>query len=399
MGLISDRLARLAPSPTVAITDMAMNMRRAGRDVIGLGAGEPDFDTPDHIKEAAIVAMRDGKTKYTQVDGIPELKEAICRKFARENNIQSTPDMISVGTGGKQVLFNALMASLNPGDEVVIPVPYWVSFAGIVQLVEAVPVFLRPASESLKFTPDELAACITGKTKWLILNSPSNPGGVGYTAADLRAIAEVLRQHPQVYIICDDIYEHLTYGDFTFATLAAVAPDLQSRVVTLNGVSKSYCMTGWRIGYCTAPPDLIKAMAKVQSQSTSSPNSIAQWAAIAALDGPIDFIADNCRAFAVRRQLVCDALNAMPDVSCAEPDGAFYVYPSISGLMGKARPDGRVIETDTDFVNYLLEAGEVAVVPGIAFGLSPYFRISYAASDAVLAEAMSRIGRVVDSLS
>ena len=399
MGLISDRLARLAPSPTVAITDMAMNMRRAGRDIIGLGAGEPDFDTPQHIKDAAIAAMRAGKTKYTQVDGIPELKEAICRKFARENNIQSTPDMISVGTGGKQVLFNALMASLNPGDEVVIPVPYWVSFAGIVQLDEAVPVFLRPASPTLKFTPDELVACITAKTKWLILNSPSNPGGIGYTAADLTAIAEVLRQHPQVYVICDDIYEHLTYGDFTFATLVNVAPDLQSRVVTLNGVSKSYCMTGWRIGYCTAPPELVKAMAKVQSQSTSSPNSMAQWAAIAALDGPIDFIAQNCRAFALRRQLVCDALNAMPGVSCAAPDGAFYVYPSISGLIGKKQPDGQVIETDADFVRYLLEAGEVAVVPGIAFGLSPYFRISYAASDEVLTEAMARISRVVDRLS
>ena len=399
MGLISDRLARLAPSPTVAITDMAMNMRRAGRDIIGLGAGEPDFDTPQHIKDAAIAAMRVGKTKYTQVDGIPELKEAICRKFARENNIQSTPDMISVGTGGKQVLFNALMASLNPGDEVVIPVPYWVSFAGIVQLAEAVPVFLRPASPTLKFTPDELVACITAKTKWLILNSPSNPGGIGYTAADLTAIAEVLRQHPQVYVICDDIYEHLTYGDFTFATLVGVAPDLQSRVVTLNGVSKSYCMTGWRIGYCTAPPELVKAMAKVQSQSTSSPNSMAQWAAIAALDGPIDFIAENCRAFAARRQLVCDALNAMPGVSCAAPDGAFYVYPSISGLIGKKQPDGQVIETDADFVRYLLEAGEVAVVPGIAFGLSPYFRISYAASDEVLTEAMARISRAVDRLS
>ena len=399
MGLISDRLARLAPSPTVAITDMAMNMRRAGRDIIGLGAGEPDFDTPQHIKDAAIAAMRAGKTKYTQVDGIPELKEAICRKFARENNIQSTPDMISVGAGGKQVLFNALMASLNPGDEVVIPVPYWVSFAGIVQLAEAVPVFLRPASPTLKFTPDELAACITAKTKWLILNSPSNPGGIGYTAADLTAIAEALRQHPQVYVICDDIYEHLTYGDFTFATLVGVAPDLQSRVVTLNGVSKSYCMTGWRIGYCTAPPELVKVMAKVQSQSTSSPNSMAQWAAIAALDGPIDFVAENCRAFAARRQLLCDALNAMPGVSCAAPDGAFYVYPSISGLIGKIQPNGQVIETDADFVRYLLEAGEVAVVPGIAFGLSPYFRISYAASDEVLTEAMTRISRVVDRLS
>ena len=399
MGLISDRLARLAPSPTVAITDMAMNMRRAGRDIIGLGAGEPDFDTPQHIKDAAIAAMRAGKTKYTQVDGIPELKEAICRKFARENNIRSTPDMISVGTGGKQVLFNALMASLNPGDEVLIPVPYWVSFASIVQLAEAVPVFLRPASPTLRFTPDELVACITAKSKWLILNSPSNPGGIGYTAADLTAIAEVLRQHPQVYVICDDIYEHLTYGDFTFATLVGVAPDLQSRVVTLNGVSKSYCMTGWRIGYCTAPPELVKAMAKVQSQSTSSPNSMAQWAAIAALDGPIDFIAENCRAFAARRQLVCDALNAMPGISCAAPDGAFYVYPSISGLIGKKQPDGQVIETDADFVRYLLAAGEVAVVPGVAFGLSPFFRISYAASDEALTEAMARISRVVDRLS
>jgi len=399
MGLISDRLARLAPSPTVAITDMAMNMRRAGRDVIGLGAGEPDFDTPQHIKDAASAAMRDGKTKYTQVDGIPELKEAICRKFARENNMHCTPDQVSVGAGGKQVLFNALTASLNPGDEVVIPVPFWVSFAGIVQLVEAVPVFLQPASDDLKFTADELAGCITSKTKWLILNSPSNPGGVGYTATDLLAIAEVLRAHPHVHVISDDIYEHLTYDDFRFATLASVAPDLQDRIVTLNGVSKSYCMTGWRIGYCAAPAELVKAMAKVQSQSTSSPNSIAQWAAIAALDGPTDFIDDNRRAFAVRRQLVCDALNAMPGITCAQPDGAFYVYPSISGLLGKARPDGQVIATDADFVRYLLEAGEVAVVPGVAFGLSPYFRISYAAADTVLAEAMARIGRAVDSLT
>jgi len=398
MGLISDRLARLAPSPTVAITDMAMNMRHAGRDVIGLGAGEPDFDTPQHIKDAASAAMRSGKTKYTQVDGIPELKEAICRKFARENAIACTPDMISVGAGGKQVLFNALMASLNPGDEVIIPVPYWVSFAGIVQLVEAEPRFLVPQNSDLKFTPDELDAAITPKTKWLILNSPSNPGGVGYNADDLAAIAEVLRQHPHVHVISDDIYEHLTYDDFIFATLASVAPDLQNRVLTLNGVSKSYCMTGWRIGYCTAPPDLVKAMAKVQSQSTSSPNSMAQWAALAALDGPIDFIADNRRAFAARRKLVCDALNAMPGVSCAKPDGAFYVYPSIDGLIGKRAPDGRVIDTDADFVSYLLEAGEVAVVPGVAFGLSPYFRISYAAADAVLHEAMARIGRIVSSL-
>jgi len=398
MGLISDRLALLPPSPTVAITDMAMNMRREGRDVIGLGAGEPDFDTPQHIKDAAVAAMRDGKTKYTQVDGIPELKDAICRKFARENGIQCSADTISVGTGGKQVLFNALMASLNPGDEVIIPVPYWVSFAGIVELVEAVPVFLTPASARLKFTADELAAAISTKTKWLILNSPSNPGGVGYGAEDLTAIAEVLRQHPHVHVISDDIYEHLTYDDFTFATLASVAPDLQDRILTLNGVSKSYCMTGWRIGYCTAPPALVKAMAKVQSQSTSSPNSMAQWAAIAALDGPIDFIANNRRAFALRRQLVCDALNAIDGIDCAQPDGAFYVYPSIAGLIGKTRPDGQVIASDADFVSYILEAGEVAVVPGVAFGLSPYFRISYAAADTVLAEAMDRIARVVATL-
>ena len=398
MGLISDRLALLPPSPTVAITDMAMNMRREGRDVIGLGAGEPDFDTPQHIKDAAVAAMRDGKTKYTQVDGIPELKDAICRKFARENGIQCSADTISVGTGGKQVLFNALMASLNPGDEVIIPVPYWVSFAGIVELVEAVPVFLTPASARLKFTADELAAAISTKTKWLILNSPSNPGGVGYGAEDLTAIAEVLRQHPHVNVISDDIYEHLTYDDFTFATLASVAPDLQDRILTLNGVSKSYCMTGWRIGYCTAPPALVKAMAKVQSQSTSSPNSMAQWAAIAALDGPIDFIANNRRAFALRRQLVCDALNAIDGIDCAQPDGAFYVYPSIAGLIGKTRPDGQVIASDADFVSYILEAGEVAVVPGVAFGLSPYFRISYAAADTVLAEAMDRIARVVATL-
>lgn len=399
MGLISDRLVRLAPSPTVMITDMAMNMRREGRDVIGLGAGEPDFDTPQHIKDAAIAAMRDGKTKYTQVDGIPELKEAICRKFARENDIHCRPDQVSVGTGGKQVLFNALIASLNPGDEVVISVPYWVSFAGIVQFAEAVPVFLQPVGNALKFSADELASCITAKTKWFILNSPSNPTGVGYTAADLLEIAEVLRDHPHVHVISDDIYEHLTYGDFRFATLASVAPDLQDRVVTLNGVSKSYCMTGWRIGYCAAPSKLVKAMAKVQSQSTSSPNSIAQWAAIAALDGPIDFIDDNRRIFEARRQLVCDALNKMCGVTCAGPDGAFYVYPSIRGLIGKTCPDGQVITTDADFVRYLLEVGEVAVVPGAAFGLSPYFRISYAAADTELAEAMSRIARVVDRLT
>ncbi len=400
MGLISDRLNRLAPSPTVAITDLALDLKAAGRTVIGLAAGEPDFDTPQHIKDAAIAAMQAGKTKYTQVDGVPELKEAICRKFARENNIIASPDMISVGTGGKQVLFNALMASLNPSDEVIIPTPYWVSFAGIVEICEAKPVFLRGSSANLmKITAGDLEAAITPNSKWLILNSPSNPGGVGYDMDDLLSFAAVIRRHKQLHVICDDIYEHLTYGDFQFATLASVAPDLQNRILTVNGVSKSYCMTGWRIGFGTGPVELIKAMSKVQSQSTSSPNSIAQYAAVAALDGPQDFIAENRKVFARRRQFVCEALNDIDGIDCPHPDGAFYVYPSIAKLIGKKRPDGAVIETDSDFVSYLLEAGEVAAVPGVAFGLSPYFRISYAASDEMLEDAMARITDVTAKLS
>ena len=400
MSLISDRLNRLAPSPTVQITDMALNMKAAGRKVIGLAAGEPDFDTPQHIKDAAIAAMQDGKTKYTQVDGIPELKAAICRKFARENKITCTPDMISVGTGGKQILFNALMASLNPGDEVLIPTPYWVSFAGITELCEGVPVYISGSGDNpMKITPDDLAAAITPKSKWLILNSPSNPGGVGYSAQDLEALADVLRRHPNLYVISDDIYEHLIYDNFRFATLAGIAPDLQDRILTVNGVSKSYCMTGWRIGYGAGPASLIKAMAKVQAQSTSSPNSIAQYAAIAALDGPLDFIVDNLAAFARRRHLVCQALTEIDGIDCTLPDGAFYVYPSIKELIGKRCPDGQIIENDADFVAYLLEVGEVAVVPGIAFGLSPYFRISYAAADDVLCDAMARIAKAVAGLS
>lgn len=400
MGLISDRLNRIAPSPTVSITDMALNMKAAGRKVIGLAAGEPDFDTPQHIKDAAIAAMKAGKTKYTQVDGIPELKQAICRKFARENNITCTADMITVSTGGKQVLFNALMASLNPSDEVIIPTPYWVSFAGIVEICEAKPVFVRGSGANpMKISAEDLEAAITPNSKWLILNSPSNPGGVGYDADDLMAFAAVMRRHPQLHLISDDIYEHLVYDDFKFATMATIAPDLQDRILTVNGVSKSYCMTGWRIGYGSGPVPLIKAMAKVQSQSTSSPNSMAQYAAIAALDGPLDFMAENRAAFARRRQLVCEALNKIDGIDCPLPDGAFYVYPSIAKLIGKKRPDGKIIESDSDFVSYLLEAGEVAVVPGVAFGLSPYFRISYAAADDVLADAMQRIAKVTASLS
>ena len=400
MGLISDRLNRLAPSPTVAITDLALNMKASGRTVIGLAAGEPDFDTPQHIKDAAIAAMQAGKTKYTQVDGIPELKEAICRKFARENNIIASPDMISVGNGGKQILFNALMASLNPSDEVIIPTPYWVSFAGIVEICEAKPIFLRGSGANpMKIGAEDLEAVITPNSKWLILNSPSNPGGVGYDVDDLLSFAAVIRRYKQLHVICDDIYEHLTYGGFQFATMAEVAPDLQNRILTVNGVSKSYCMTGWRIGFGAGPVELIKAMSKVQSQSTSSPNSIAQHAAVAALDGPLDFITENREVFARRRRLVCKALNDIEGIDCPHPDGAFYVYPSIAKLIGKKRPDGAVIETDSDFVSYLLEAGEVAVVPGVAFGLSPYFRISYAASDEMLKEAMARITNVTATLS
>ena len=400
MGLISDRLNRLVPSPTVAITDLALNMKAAGLTVIGLAAGEPDFDTPQHIKDAAIAAMQAGKTKYTQVDGIPELKEAICRKFARENNITASPDMISVSTGGKQILFNALMASLNPSDEVIIPTPYWVSFAGIVEICGAKPVFLRGSgSNPIKIKAEDLEAAITPNSKWFILNSPSNPAGVGYDVDNLQEFAAVMRRHPQLHVICDDIYEHLTYGDFQFSTMAGIAPDLQDRILTVNGVSKSHCMTGWRIGFGAGPVELIKAMSKVQSQSTSSPNSIAQYAALAALDGPTGFIDENREVFARRRNLVCDALNDIEGIHCTRPDGAFYVYPSIAELIGKKRPNGEVIKTDSDYVSYLLEAGEVAVVPGVAFGLSPYFRISYAASDEMLEDAMARIAKVTATLS
>lgn len=396
---ISDRLNRIAPSPTVAISSMALDMRAAGRDVIGLATGEPDFPTPPHVIEAAIKAMHDGHTRYTQVDGIPELKAAVARKFARENGISVAADQISIGTGGKQILFNALMATVNPGDEVIIPAPYWVSFTGIVEVCEGVPVLVAcPPESGMKMTPAQLQAAITPKTKWVIINSPSNPTGVGYSADDLRGLAAVLRDHPQVHVISDDIYEHLTYGDYEFATMAAVAPDLADRCLILNGVSKSHCMTGWRLGYGAGPVPLIKAMAKIQSQSTSSPNTIAQHAAIAALDGPMDFMAPNLAAFDARRRRVVAALNAMDGIECALPDGAFYVYPHIGGLIGKRRPDGAVIESDSDFVAAVLELGEVAVVPGVAFGLSPAFRISYATSDELLDVAMRRIGDVVASL-
>ncbi len=398
--MLASRLSAIKPSPTIAVSNMAAEMKAAGKDVIGLGAGEPDFDTPDHVKAAAVAAMDEGKTKYTAVDGIPQLKAAIVDKFARENNITCTADMVTVGTGGKQVLYNALMATLDKGDEVIIPAPYWVSYPDMVLLAEGTPVAVEcPQEDGFKLTPAALAAAITARTKWLILNSPSNPTGAAYSADDLRGLAEVLRQHPHVNIMVDDMYEHLVYDGFVFATMAEVAPDLQDRTLTINGVSKAYCMTGWRIGYATGPQPLMKAMAKIQSQSTSNPNSIAQWAAVEALNGPLDFMADNLVHFAARRTLVSDALNAIDGIDCFVPEGAFYVYPNISGLIGRKTPEGTVIETDGDFVSYLLGAQGVATVQGAAFGLSPHFRISYATSTSALEDAMGRIARACAALS
>ena len=397
--MIADRLSRIKPSPTIAVTTKAAELKAAGQDVIGLGAGEPDFDTPDHIKEAARMAMANGKTKYTAVDGIPELKQAIVDKFARENNIKTSVAEVSVGTGGKQILYNALMATVNPGDEVIIPAPYWVSYPDMVLLAEGVPVPVDcPQDAGFKLTPAALDGAITDKTKWLILNSPSNPTGAGYTAAELAALADVLRRHEHVMVMCDDMYEHLVYDDFKFATLVEVAPDLQSRTLTTNGVSKAYCMTGWRIGYACGPQPLIKAMAKIQSQSTSSPNTIAQYAAVAALNGPLDFMASNAVHFAERRNLVVDALNEIDGLDCSRPDGAFYVYPSCAGVIGATTPDGKVIENDGDYVTWLLEEGGVAAVQGAAFGLEPHFRISYATSTEALVDAMARIKAATDKL-
>jgi len=398
--MLASRLSAIKPSPTIAVSNMAAEMKAAGKDVIGLGAGEPDFDTPDHVKAAAVAAMDEGKTKYTAVDGIPQLKAAIVDKFARENNITCSADMVTVGTGGKQVLYNALMATLDKSDEVIIPAPYWVSYPDMVLLAEGTPVPVEcPQSDGFKLTPAALEAAITARTKWLILNSPSNPTGAAYSADDLRSLADVLRKHPHVHIMVDDMYEHLVYDGFVFATMAEVAPDLQDRTLTINGVSKAYCMTGWRIGYATGPKALIKAMAKIQSQSTSNPNSIAQWAAVEALNGPLDFMADNLVHFAARRTLVSVALNAIDGMDCFVPEGAFYVYPNISGLIGRTTPDGKRLESDGDFVSYLLESQGVATVQGAAFGLSPHFRISYATGTAVLEDAMGRIAKACAALT
>ena len=394
MAFLADSLARIKPSATIAVTDKARELKQAGRDVIGLGAGEPDFDTPDNIKEAAIKAIRDGKTKYTAVDGMPELKAAIVEKFKRENNLAYRPEEISVGTGGKQVLYNALMATLNPGDEVIVPAPYWVSYPEIVSLAGATPVCIETTIDSgFKLSAEQLETAITPKTKWLILNSPSNPSGAAYARDELKALTDVLMKHSHVWVLTDDIYEHLTYDGFVFTTPAEIEPDLFERTLTLNGVSKAYCMTGWRIGFAGAPSFLIKAMAKLQSQSTTNPSSISQWAAVEALNGPKDFIPKNAEAFRKRRDLVVSMLNQANGLTCPNPEGAFYVFPSCSGLIGKQSGGGRLIETDEDFVTALLEEEGVAVVQGTAFGLAPHFRISYATADEVLEDACRRIQR------
>jgi len=376
-----------------------MELKAAGRDIIGLSAGEPDFDTPDNIKEAAIKAIREGRTKYTPVDGVPELKQAICAKFERDNGLKYEPSQISVGTGGKQVLFNALLATLNPGDEVIVPAPYWVSYPDIVLLGGGKPVFVETTLDNgFKLQAAALEAAITPKTKWLVFNSPSNPSGAAYSHAELKALTDVLMRHPQVWVLTDDMYEHLVYDDFKFVTPAQVEPALYERTLTMNGVSKAYAMTGWRIGYAAGPVVLINAMRKLQSQSTSNPSSISQWAAVEALNGPQDFIASNNEKFKGRRDLVVSMLNQANGLSCPTPEGAFYVYPSCEGLIGKTSPSGQLIKNDEDFVTALLAEEGVAAVHGAAFGLEPFFRISYATSNEALEDACERIQRFCNSL-
>ena len=400
MSFLSATLNRVKPSPTITISTKAAELKAAGLDIIGLGAGEPDFDTPDNIKAAAVKAIADGKTKYTAPDGMPELKRAICEKFLRDNALTYTPAQVSVGTGGKQILYNALVATLNPGDEVVIPAPYWVSYPDMVLLARGTPVIAETSVQTnFKLTADQLEAAITPQTKWFIFNSPSNPTGAGYNWTEMRALTTVLLRHPHVWVMTDDMYEHLAYDDFKFCTPAQVEPALYERTLTCNGVSKAYAMTGWRIGYAAGPLPLIAAMRKVQSQSTSNPCSISQWAALEALNGTQDFLASNNRLFTRRRNLVVKMLNAAKGISCLKPEGAFYVYPSISGVIGKTTPNGVIITDDEVFATSLLEDTGVAVVFGAAFGLSPNFRVSYATSDNKLQEACKRIQVFCDSLT
>ncbi len=400
MAFLADRILRIKPSATIAVSDKARALKAAGRDVIGLGAGEPDFDTPENIKEAAIKAIRAGKaSKYTAVDGIAELKAAIASKFKRENELAYKPSQIIVGTGGKQVLYNALIATINPGDEVIIPAPYWVSYPDMVLLAGGEPVEVVTTMESgFKMKPEALEKAITPKTKWIIFNSPSNPTGAAYTRAELKAVTDVLVRHPHVHVMADDMYEHHVYDAFQFFSPAQLEPQLYERTLTVNGVSKAYCMTGWRIGYAGGPEPLIKAMAMIQSQSTSNPTAVAQWAAVEALDGPQDFIPKHNKIFKERRDLCVSMLNQASGIQCPKPEGAFYVYPSCAGTMGKTAPTGKTLATDEDFVTELLEAEGVAVVQGAPFGWSPAFRISYATATSALEEACTRIQRFCGNL-
>ena len=400
MAFLADALSRVKPSATIAVTQKARDLKAKGRDVISLGAGEPDFDTPDNVKNAAVEAIRRGETKYPPVSGIAPLREAIAAKFKRENNLDYKPEQTIVGTGGKQILFNAFMATLNPGDEVVIPTPYWVSYPEMVAICGGTAVFAPTTIDNgFKLTAEALEKAITPKTKWLVMNSPSNPSGAAYSEAELKALAAVLLRHPQVWTLTDDMYEHLTYGDFVFKTIAEVEPNLYERTLTMNGVSKAYAMTGWRIGYAAGDVKLIKAMDMIQGQQTSGACTIAQWASVEALNGPQDFIAKNKAIFQGRRDLVVSMLNQARGITCPSPQGAFYVYPSCAGLIGKKTPGGKVIDNDETFSSELLEAEGVAVVFGTAFGLGPNFRISYDTSEELLEEACTRIQRFTGSLS
>ncbi|MDH3335484.1 MAG: pyridoxal phosphate-dependent aminotransferase [Rhodospirillaceae bacterium] len=399
MPFIAKRLSNIKPSPTIAVSTKAAELKAAGRDVIGLGAGEPDFDTPDHIKAAAKAAIDAGATKYTAVAGTKELRDAICAKLKRDNGLEYTPDQITVGCGGKQTIYNALVATLDPGDEVIIPAPYWVSYPDITLLAEGTPVFVDcPVEDNFKLKPEALEAAITPKTKWLILNSPSNPTGAAYSRAEMKALTDVLMKHPHVWVMTDDMYEFIVYDDFEFVTPAQVEPGLMDRTLTLNGVSKAYAMTGWRVGYAAGPLEIIKAMNKVQSQSTTHTASVSQAAAVEALNGDHSFLAERNAIFKERRDIVVEMLNKADGLTCATPEGAFYVYPSCAGVIGKKTPDGKEIKTDEDFVTYLLEAEGVAAVHGEAFGLSPYFRVSYATSTENLVEACTRIQRACAAL-
>jgi aspartate aminotransferase len=398
-GFLAESLGRIQPSPTIAVTQKARDLKAAGRDVIGLGAGEPDFDTPNNIKEAAIAAIRRGETKYTAVEGIPELRKAIAAKFKRENHLDYKPEQTFVSPGGKMIVYNAILATLNPGDEVICVAPYWVSYPDIVLLGGGKPVVVEAKIEDgFRLTPEALEKAITPKTKWIIFNQPSNPTGACYTKEQLKALTDVLMKHPQVWVLADDMYEHLVYGGFKFHTIAEVEPRLYDRTLTMNGVSKAYAMTGWRIGYAAGPEPLIKAMSKLQSQSVSSASSVSQWAAVEALNGTQDFIPKFQKAFEERRDLAVSMLNQAHGIECPKPEGAFYVYPSVRKLIGKSAPTGKRIETDEDFASELLEAEGVAVVHGAAFGLSPFFRISYATSNSVLEDACKRIQRFCGNL-